>query len=340
MWTISNNTGFPAEASWVQDKDANKIWLVCVKATFDILPDGSTIASDEQVPPFLQGQPIDGDFNKSVIYESDFFGVKPCTDVLINGTVWAPNGKPATEVDVGFQVGSVQKRLRVFGDRWWTLNLVGTHYVISAPEKFLQMPLQYERAFGGWDRTASDPKDHRLEPRNPVGQGFVSSPRGHHGRQLPNIENPADLVSSWRSTPAPAGFNAIASHWSPRRELAGTYDDAWMKSRFPLWAVDLDPRYYCCAPRDQQVEGYLRGGEPVQMINLSPNGPIRFKLPRLVFGFSTRKGLETIHHRGTLATVILEPDFPRVSMVWQSSLVCNRGQDDLDGTAIRLKKII
>ena len=266
--------------------------------------------------------------------------MKPCTDVLLNGTAWVPNGKPATELDVGLRVGRLQKRLRIFGDRWWNLSLAGGQYTMTAPEYFLNMAIQYERAFGGWDRTATDTKDHRLDPRNPVGQGFISNPTGHHGRRLPNVENPADLLSTWRSNPAPAGFNAIACHWSPRRELAGTYDDAWMKSRFPLWAVDFDPRYYCCAPRDQQVEGYLRGGEPVEMFNLSPNGPIRFELPRLVFGFSTRKGRETIHHRGTLATVILEPEFPRVSMVWQSSLVCNRGQDDLDWTAIRLKKLI
>ena len=36
--------------SWVQDKAANKIWLVCVKATFDVRADGRVRPAAEQVP--------------------------------------------------------------------------------------------------------------------------------------------------------------------------------------------------------------------------------------------------------------------------------------------------
>jgi hypothetical protein len=339
MWAVTNTTDFPARGIWVQDKAANKIWLVCVKATFDILDDGTTRPSDKQVELFIQSQPLEGDYNKSLVYESDFFGVKPCTDVLVNGSAFAPNGKPVTELDVGFQVGPIQKRLRVFGNRCWTVNVTGRH-VIGAPEYFVEMPIRYELAFGGWDRSARDSKDHRVDARNPVGQGFVSNPNGRLGRPLPNIEYPSCLVGTWMSRPDPAGFNAVACHWSPRRELAGTYDDVWMKNRFPLWAEDLDPHYYCCAPRDQQAKGYLRGGEPVQAINLSPDGPIRFTLPRMVFGFSTRIKREVKHHAGALATVILEPDQRCLIMAWQSPLLCNTGRDYLDNTTVRLKTLM
>ena len=325
--------------SWVQDKAANKIWLVCVKATFDIEEDGTTRPAEKQVEPFVQGQPRDGDYTKSLIYESDFFGVKPGTDVLVNGSAFAPKGKPVTDLHVGFQLGPIRKRLRVFGNRWWTVSLT-RRYVIGAPDFFVQMPIRYEAAFGGWDRSASNPKDHRFDDRNPVGQGFICNPNGRLGRTLPNIEDPANLVATWRSRPEPAGFNAIACHWSPRRELAGTYDDAWMKTRSPLWAENLDPRYYCCAPRDQQVNDYLKGGEPVQAINMSPEGPVRLSLPRLVFGFSTRLKGETIHHRANLSTVILEPDRRRLIMVWQGSLICNKDVDYLNSTTVRLKKLM
>jgi hypothetical protein len=339
MWQVSNTTGHPAMGSWVQDKNANKIWLVCVKATFDIMPDGTTRPSEVQVEPFMQGQPLDGDYEKSLLYESDFFGVKPHTDVLVNGSGWAPDGKPVTTLDVGFQVGPLRKRLRLFGNRWWTVSLAGQR-VVAAPEPFIEMPIRYEAAFGGWDRTAADPKDHRLEARNPVGQGFISNPNGCLGRPLPNVEDPADPITNVASRPTPAGFGAVACHWSPRREFAGTYDEAWQKSRFPLWAEDLDPRYYCCAPLDQQVKGFLRGNEPVHLINLSREGSLRFNLPRLIFGFSTHLKREVIHHRGELATVIIEPDWPRLIMVWQSSIVCNKDQDYLDRTVVRLKKLI
>jgi hypothetical protein len=41
-----------------------------------------------------------------------------------------------------------------------------------------------------------------------------------------------------------------------------------------------------------------------------------------------------------LASVILEPDYPRVIMSWLSGLVCNRDADFLEETTVRLKKIV
>ena len=41
MWSVANKTPFAADRSWVLDKAGNKTWLVVVKATFDVQPDGS-----------------------------------------------------------------------------------------------------------------------------------------------------------------------------------------------------------------------------------------------------------------------------------------------------------
>ena len=58
MWVVRNKTPYAAAASWVQDKDANKIWLVVVKATFEVGTDGSTRVSDEQLPVLLTPDPV------------------------------------------------------------------------------------------------------------------------------------------------------------------------------------------------------------------------------------------------------------------------------------------
>src|SRR5689334_17388277 len=118
MWLVVNRTPYTAERTWVQDKDANKIWLVAVKATFEILPDGSTRLADQQEPVHVMGQPY-GEFGQSSLaYEADLLGVKTCTDVLVKGSAWAPNGK-VTSIDIEMQAGPITKRLRVFGDRVW-----------------------------------------------------------------------------------------------------------------------------------------------------------------------------------------------------------------------------
>jgi hypothetical protein len=334
MWLVHNTTPFAAERTWVQDKDANKHWLVVVKATFHVQADGSCRLSPEQVPVFRMGEPSGERGNSSLTYDADLSGVKPCTDVLLRGSAWAPNRGRAGVVDVKMSVGAIDKRLRVFGERYWDHGKMGGA-TISSPKPFESMSITYERAYGGWDRSAPDPLDHRLEDRNPVGTGYAIQVDGCIGKQLPNVENPSHLIESWNDRPPPAGLNAIDCSWSPRRELAGTYDANWQQNRFPLWAEDFDEHYNNCAPLDQQADGFLSGGELVQLTNLSPGGTLSFNLPRIQLALRTRFGSERVEHTGQLCTVILEPDVSRVIMVWQSSLVCNSRMDDLDETVVR-----
>jgi len=339
MWLLQNRTPYAAERTWVQDKDANKHWLVAVKATYDVAPNGSLHLADEQLPPCRLGTHFGEPGQSSLQYESDLLGVKPTTDVVVNGSAYAPGGRAAANVDVGIEVGSVRKNLRVSGDRYWVKGVLGDP-VISAALPFVKMPIVYERAFGGWDRAPQDPSQHRLDARNPIGTSFLT--RANHAVDvpLPNVEYPDQPMRSWQDRPRPAGLGAIEVHWSPRRELAGTYDDRWMKDRFPLWAEDFDPRYHSCAPADQQSDDFLRGGESVRLSNLTPSGYLTFRLPRVYPFFETRFGRERIEHRARLATVIIEPDVPRVMMVWQTSLLCNHGVDYLDVTVVSEKRVI
>lgn len=336
MWAVINTTPYAAGRTWLQDKDANKVWLVVVKATFEWDAKGETRLADEQVPVLQGGEYLADPARSSLVYESDLAGVKPTTDVLVNANAWAPRGRLASAVDVRVRVGRMDKRLRVFGDRVWKRGVIGP--AASDPALFERLPITYERAFGGWDRTSDDAADHRLELRNPAGKGFFVD-KGHSiGKPLPNIERPDALIESWSDRPEPVGIGAIACHWSPRRELAGTYDERWKALRHPLWAEDFDTRYHCCAPADQQSDGYLRGSEPVELTGLSPDGVERFALPRIYPVFETHIGSERKEHRGQLCTVIIEPERRRVMMSWQTSLVCNRGVDDLDATIVTEKR--
>lgn len=338
MWLVNNRTPYAADRSWIQDKDANKIWIVVVKATFDIRPDGSTRLSDQQVPVHRMGQYHGKPGESSLAHEADLLWLKPGTDVLVNGSAWPARGRMATSLDVELQAGPVRKTLRVTGDREWRRGIAGA--TLSEPEPFEHMPIVYERAFGGWDRSSADPADHRLEARNPVGTGFLHRGEGAIGTRLPNVEHPGQLMSGWKDKPEPAGLNAVDCAWTPRRELAGTYDDAWRARRFPLWAEDYDPRYGHCAPTDQQVKNHLRGGEPVRLVNLSPHGPLQFELPRIHPTFQTRFGQERVEHRGQLCTVLIEPDHPRVVLAWQASLMCNHRVDELDMTVVGEKRML
>lgn len=321
MWVLENDTPFAAERTLVCDRNGSDLWLVAVKATFLIKEGKNLELAREQekvlLAPIHQGDPV----TSSLLYESDLEYTKRTTDIILHGHAYAPTGTARRQIDVTMRIGNITKTLRIFGNRVWDKGLLGP--MLSNPEPFLKMPITYERAFGGTDLKSDNPKKHGWEPRNPVGTGFANE-KGHIvGLSAANVEDPRSLISSWIDRPRPAGFGPIARHWSPRVKYAGTYDEQWEKERLPLLPKDFDERFFQCAPADQQSHTYLTGGEPIELINLSPNGPLRFALPRLNIGFTTRLGEGIIEHGAKLHTVILEPDIPRVILIWHTSLPCH-----------------
>ena len=225
------------------------------------------------------------------------------------------------------RIGRIHKSIKVLGNRIWKNGLFGP--APSATEPVTEMPIVYERAYGGSDLSDPDPKRQTLDTRNPVGCGLIPD----EGNPLPNFEYPQGNLK----TTGPAGFGAIASYWSPRRELQGTYEDAWKDERFPLLPKDWDPRSLLCSPQDQRPERHLRGGEQVELENMTPNGTLRFTLPKVYLRFLTRIDNRTEEHQGRLITVIIEPDHLRVIMVWQSCLPVRNNGDYLDETIVSEK---
>jgi hypothetical protein len=332
MWQVDNRTPFAVEGGWLRDRNGAEIWLVAVKATFVIKPDGTTEIAEEQ-PPVLRVPEYHGEPGKSSLkYEADLILTKKTSDVLVVGHAYAPGGKPVTELDVGFRVGQVQKMLKVFGDRQWGA------FGATSPQPFTKMPLTYERAFGGVDKLSEHP-ERDWEWRNPVGTGFVIASAHADALPLPNIENPKEFISGKKDKPSPAGFGPLCSHWQPRVSFAGTYDDHWMKTRQPLLPEDFDDRFYQCAPQDQQAPSYFSGGEEVILKNISPLDQLFFVLPRISFSIVTKflDGERRQHPVPLMHTVILEPDFPRFSLVYHSSIECHAKVYQLENTQIKIR---
>ncbi|MFZ2987030.1 DUF2169 domain-containing protein, partial [Ideonella sp.] len=110
-----------------------------------------------------------------------------------------------------------------------------------------------------------------------------------------------------------------------------------------LLAEDLDDRFFQSAPTDQQAPRFLRGGEAVSLLNLAPGqSRLQFNLPRLYLGFETHflDHTREIHQLRRLHSVIIEPDFPRVSLVWHSVLRCHAKVHKLDRTVIVMKAAV
>jgi hypothetical protein len=330
MWMLVNETAYEAERTWVRDRDGAHHWIVVVKATYDVAPDGTLRLADAPLAPLHAPEYTGAPAESSLRYEADLVAMKPATDVYLNAVAHAPSGRPRDRVTASLRVGAIQKTLVVHGERTWRRTLFG-RVKPSAAKPFETMPVTYERAFGGFDQTHADPRKHRIDFRNPVGTGFAARRRHLLGKPAPTVVDPVRKPGEgW-----PAGFGAVASYWSPRKELAGTYDERWMARRRPLLPEDYDPRCLLCAPLDQRPGGYLRGGEPVELTNLTPGGRLAFTLPRLSFRFETYFGSERREHGSELVSVVIDSAGPRLIVVWQTSLPCGNDGDYLDRTVIR-----
>jgi len=333
MWKLDNKTPYQAERTWVRDKEGAHHWIVVVKATYDIAGDGTLSLSNEPVEPLLAPEYNGADGESSLRYEADLVAMKPATDVYLNAIAYVPKGKPTTEVKVAFQIDRLRKELLVYGNRTWQRTLTGG-IKPSSPKPFVTMPITYEQAFGGFDQEDPNPQKHCMDFRNPVGSGFAASKSHVVGKPAPNIEDQAQkLGKGW-----PAGFGAIASYWSPRKELSGTYDEKWMAQRQPLLPVDYDPKCLLCAPLDQQVLGYLKGGNRVELTNLTSGGLLRFTLPKFSYQFETYFSSTCKKHDSELVSVIIESEGPRLILVWQTSLQCGNDAEYLDVTVIHQKE--
>lgn len=332
MWTLASRTPHTAERTWVRDKDGNHVWVVVVKATFDLDDTGQLHPSAEQEPPLREPVYLGEPGRSSLRYEADLAAPKPHTDVIINACAHAPGGRPAPSVEVAARIHDVDKMLVVHGERVYKRGVQGVR--TSAPKPFVSQPIVYEWAWGGTDTTDPDPRKHRSDLRNPVGHGLATS-------DAHLVDQPAHRIEYLAGRPAergPAGFGPIASHWSPRLELCGTFDDAWSKTRRPLLPRDHDERSVLCAPADQRPSRRLVGGEKIVLYQLTPRGSLSFVLPRLRFGFTTHFGAIRRFHEATLGTVVIEPELKKLRMVYQTGLMVGpRETDHLDFTVITMR---
>jgi hypothetical protein len=324
LFAIVNRTPFAAILVPGVEADGHESVVAIVRATYVTLMGSPLSLAAEQLQPNLADSYYGEAAVSSLRYASDVAPEKPGTDVVLIGAAHAPRGD-VVELDVGLEVGSVKKTLRVYGDRFWRTAL-GLRVTPSKPLPFSIMPLTYERAFCGPLAAAESGAKGRPEPLNPVGRGLPEAGGPVEAKEvpLPNLEDPANLITSPLDRPDPAGFGFIAPHWKWRRRFAGTYDKAWAETKCPLLPDDFNPRFHNAAHPDLVSATPFRGGEAVRITNASRKGTLAFDLPRvevqaefLIDGTAQRRFC-------ALDTVVIEPDEDRLTLTWRASVGCHR----------------
>lgn len=336
MWLLNNETPFASERTWTRDERGAEFWLVAIRACFEIDPEGRQSPAAEQTEvqraPVFAGDPQ----MTGLLTDSDFALHKDGTDILLDGRAYAPERRPATKTSVRLQVASIDKTLHVIGER--RLYKGGLGLAFTPPQPFLDMPLTWERTYGGWVRSGSS---EDWVASNPAGVGFATDPSHLYDTQAPNVEY-RDAPYRSPNSGKPAAFGPVAHHWQPRVNYAGTYDKHWKEKRDPLPPVDFDRRYFRSAPIDQQTDKPLVGFEGIQLSGLTPDGFLSFLLPRIRFDFvTTFKGAGDVRQTPSIHALWLMPDRRRFEIVYLSALEVPPGREEkLVGTTVRIKRRI
>jgi hypothetical protein len=331
MLQLKNNTPFvSAFAIFPNEKGVDTLYIM-VKATFAI---GTQWTLAEKQAPLQQGDEYWGEPAKSSVrFSSDYHIGKPATDILMVGSACAPGQRPVRQMDVGLQVGSLSKVVRVFGDRIWNQGQ------ITQPEPFMTMPLVYERAFGGQDLIEGE-KLRDVETKNPVGCGFAGQkdPSEMQGMSLPNLECPDHLIRNYRDRPDPACFAPIAPNWQPRVSFAGTYDDIWQQTRAPYLPDDYKPQFMNVAPASLIYPGYLQGGEGVRIIGMHPAGDLGFTLPYVNLANKILMAGQEYAAPFVMETLLLDPNQRQLSMVWRAAMACDKKLPKIQQISVSLSR--
>ena len=209
---------------------------------------------------------------------SDFYPHKEATDVVLRGQAYNP--RPAPYGEVVLRVGRAEKRVAVFGRRFARRH--GDTFQFDDPEPFSEICLGWGNTYGGMD-SAVLPEPEELEgllwpallesdnpglyPRNPFGKGYVVLPRPDQELELPNLEDPQDLLTPerlavgdprrWYLQPLPWGLDWVHPMTFPRYTLYQGHVDAW----YP-------------GPEDRQMPEVARGYHPAGYRGMMTQRPV------------------------------------------------------------------
>jgi uncharacterized protein YjbI with pentapeptide repeats len=236
--------------------------------------------------------------------------LKTRSEFLVYGSAYPPatDGEPAQAVTFGVRFADLSKTGRAHGLR------MAHGSDVVANEALVSAPLNGSASYGG-PQYAS----------NPRGTGHPSSRQPDGMLRLPAIE-PID--QPWHPDPErnrALTFGALDITHPDRARLAGTYDEAWLKSDYPGLARDGQWAIFNVAPADQQREAPFAADEAYHLANLHPESPhVQGRLPGIIAAAFVQRNGETELERleMNLRTVVFLPEHDRAVLIWQGFCPC------------------
>ena len=334
---LENATPFETELTAAFERTGHESVIVVAKATF-VLPDrpgAACLMAPKQEALFLSdvfGADPAGD---APLYENDFAPFKPACDVLVSSQAVAPESRPVTELPVGVRLGDWSKHFLALGSRIWLKGALG--FQVSERRPFLRQAIGYDQAYGGTVPIPETPGHARTYETNPAGVGYYPLRENIAGLALPQTAEPGTDPVGRDGGYTPMAFGPLGRNWLPRRQWAGTYDNAWLETQMPFLPEDFDYRYFQAAPPDQWIS-YPKGGEALEVVHLSSTPRIRTRIPAVavIVTFAWKSGRIT-QKIANLDTVLIIAESMRLCLTWRTRLVVERDIFEVSSIDVTLR---
>jgi hypothetical protein len=340
---IENRTGLPHFWFEKAGPGGEVFDVLVVRGTFEFDSAGGelTLAGEQQSIRYgdeFEGAVESNPLRAVLTREGDLVLFKPTTDVYLTGTAYPADRLPARSWIASLSVGPVRKVLRLYGPRWFEKRWDG--WRLTETEPTTELVLDYRQSFGGSFSAGEDglTQEHVYKPDNPAGMGWLPDDKsleklsepareaieaevsGAQFLDAPRIDDPREPVVHPQQDAATQGFGPVARWCSTRLQHAGTYDDNWRASVYPQLPNDFDPRFYQSAPPDLVCPEYLKGDEPIEIVGILAEGPVRGKLPGThVLAAITTDADQRRGGRLVLDTVAIDVDALCVTLLWRAT---------------------
>jgi hypothetical protein len=299
-----------------------RIGMVVAKATYTWDPSGQLSLETQEPQDLREG---DEESDCGLLPRDSMPVVDGLFEVFLCGKARPQGGEPSTRVEVGLTVGDVTRSLVVTGDRRWVPESEGdlsSAATLSAPQPFTEMPLTWERSFGGtvWVEIDEEAFMMAADPDNPVGRGMdptdaalalgdqFQSPEGYprvtQPRLAPNVEKAECLVSDSEGRGVPVAWTAVPMNCAAQslrsvkvdypedvQPVRPEFQDAANLRAHPDWVIDVP-----------------RAAAPLMIDGVAAEGPLSLNLPELRvyadYAFGQRAGTTEL----APAMLVLEPE--------------------------------
>lgn len=314
---LRNETPFPAQLHAADLGGDVRHAVLIWKVTYALLPGGAVGYADDPMP--ITGDPLPTPYG---MFHGDIFFRKVGADLCVLGRLY--RSSPVTQAVVRVRCGAFEHAMRVTGDRVW-LPRVDGGLTASAPVPFTEMPLSYERAFGGVARSQGVAAAH---PDNPDGRGYSIERDDAEGKALPNLEA-ADgpFVTAWDDAPAPVGWGPYPMSWGLRAREAVRVDPE------RVGVEGVSPSLFNNA-HPALVLPEILPGDPVELTGVY-DAPIGFALPRVAAAASVRVGAKVFDAPTRIDAVHVWLDVARLVVTWRANFRYVVREGEVRGATLR-----